>query len=236
MGLRHTSGMFWLTAVVCMVVSPAIAQVKIGEIYDVKVEGYVIRDDVESPVKKPDPVYIGDLLGVHRRNSKLSVILSEGDDVPIEIRYGYMRLAGESGLIECQFKKGNFVIKGPPKPCKGSTPDILRLDEQGTLYEVDVQATNSLVFVFEGSVAVYSTNPEYPEPQLVHAGEWVRARKGEKIPKPQRFMWPPTPSSGSKECIYSNCKQTDNVLIPPPPVYTPWILTPPPDPNPPGQF
>ena len=189
MGLKCTKGIFCLITIACMAVTPAIAQVKIGEVYDVKVEAYVIRNDIESSIDKPDPVFVGDLLGVKRRNSKLSVILSEGDDVPIEIRYGYMRLAGDEELIECQFKKGNFVIKGPPQPCKGSTPDIGLIEEQGTLYEIDGQATNSRVFVFEGSGAVYSTNPEYPEPQLLHAGEWVRARKGEPIPKPQRFMW-----------------------------------------------
>lgn len=234
MRLLRTAGLTSWFILNLTAVTSLMAQEKVGEVLDVKVEAFVIRDEVEESINKPDDIFIGDLLGVHRRNSKLSVILSDSDNEPIEIRYGYMRLAGDAELIECQFKKGNFVIKGPPQPCIGSTPDIGKIEEQGTLYEIDVSASDSRVFVFEGAVAVYSTNPAYPDPRMVHAGEWVRARKGQPIPQPQKFMWAPGPGSGSSECIYSDCSLINKVPIPPPPVFTPRILLPPP-PNPPGQ-
>ena len=210
---------------------------KVGQVYDVKVEAFVIRDEVKTPVDKPDDVFLGDILGVDQRRSRLQIALTRSSERrPITIKYGRLRLAGVSELTECEMLEGVGVFEGPPKPCNVVSKDF-RLEENGTLYEVHVQAQDSRVFVYDGSVSVFSTNPAYPQPQLVQAGEWVRARKGEPIPAPTKFLLPgfaAGPGSGSTECIYSNCKFTDDVRIPPREVfpYQP-LITPPP--NPPGR-
>ena len=210
---------------------------KVGQVYDVKVEAFVIRDEVKTPVDKPDEVFLGDILGVDQRRSRLQIALTKSSERrPITIKYGRLRLAGSSELTECEMLDGVGVFEGPPKPCNVVSKDF-RLEENGTLYEVHVQAQDSRVFVYDGSVSVFSTNPAYPQPQLVQAGEWVRARKGEPIPTPTKFVLPgfaAGPGSGSTECIYSNCKITDKVPISTTRIFTPQPLIPPP-PNPPGR-
>ena len=210
---------------------------KVGQVYDVKVEAFVIRDEVKTPVDKPDDVFLGDILGVDQRRSRLQIALTRSSERrPITIKYGRLRLAGVSELTECEMLEGVGVFEGPPKPCNVVSKDF-RLEENGTLYEVHVQAQDSRVFVYDGSVSVFSTNPAFPQPQLVQAGEWVRARKGEPIPAPTKFMLQGVaagPGSGSTECIYSNCKIVDEVPISMPPEFPPPALAPPP-PNPPGR-
>lgn len=210
---------------------------KVGQVYDVKVEAFVIRDEVKTPVDKPDDVFLGDILGVDQRRSRLQIALAKSSERrPITIKYGRLRLAGISELTECEMLDGVGVFAGPPKPCNVVSKDF-RLEENGTLYEVHVQAQDSRVFVYDGSVSVFSTNPAYPQPQLVQAGEWVRARMGEPIPAPTKFMLQGVaagPGSGSTECIYSNCKITDEVPISMPPEFPPPALISPP-PNPPGR-
>ena len=210
---------------------------KVGQVYDVKVEAFVIRDEVKTPVDKPDDVFLGDILGVDQRRSRLQIALTRSSERrPITIKYGRLRLAGISELTECEMLDGVGVFEGPPKPCNVVSKDF-RLEENGTLYEVHVQAQDSRVFVCDGSVSVFSTNPAYPQPQLVQAGEWVRARKGEPIPAPTKFLLQGVaagPGSGSTECIYSNCKIVDEVPISMPPEFPPPALIPPP-PNPPGR-
>ena len=210
---------------------------KVGQVYDVKVEAFVIRDEVKTPVDKPDDVFLGDILGVDQRRSRLQIALTRSSERrPITIKYGRLRLAGISELTECEMLEGVGVFEGPPKPCNVVSKDF-RLEENGTLYEVHVQAQDSRVFVYEGSVSVFSTNPAYPQPQLVQAGEWVRARKGEPIPAPTKFLLQSVaagPGSGSTECIYSNCKIVDEVPVSLPPNFPPPALISPP-PNPPGR-
>jgi hypothetical protein len=210
---------------------------KVGQVYDVKVEAFVIRDEIKTPVDKPDDVFLGDILGVDQRRSRLQIALTRSSERrPITIKYGRLRLAGISELTECEMLDGVGVFEGPPKPCNVVTKDF-RLEEDGTLYEVHVQAQDSRVFVYDGSVSVFSTNPAYPQPQLVQAGEWVRARKGEPIPAPTKFMLQGVaagPGSGSTECIYSNCNIVDDVRSDPPEGNPFQPLIPPP-PNPPGR-
>lgn len=243
----HSSGnnflvMLLLGSGMLAVAQPGIAQNVVGQVSDVENYAYVIRNgNDENEIKKPDDVRLGDIVGVNKRprGSKLTIQFKKrgGTEAPwLEInRGGRVKLESiNDAIVKCELDHGSYTVNGPPQPCEPVTPDIGRIEDEHTRYEIDVQASSTRVFVHEGAVSVFSTNPDYPEPRLVSAGEWVRARKGEEIPPPKRFTMALGPGSGSSECIYSDCKLVNSLLIPARPVVTPGVLIPPP-PNPPGR-
>lgn len=133
----------------------------------------------------------------------------------------------EGGLVRVEEALENYTV----------VTDLITTEPWGTVYEVLAAARESRVYVYEGSVRVTSTDPRFPEPVVVSAGEWVRAHKGEPISEPKVFILSRArvdPGSGASECIYSNCKTIDDLRIPEPPIYTPGVLVPPP-PTPPGR-
>ena len=133
----------------------------------------------------------------------------------------------EGGLVRVEEALENYTV----------VTDLITTEPWGTVYEVLAAARESRVFVYEGSVRVTSTDPRFPEPVIVSAGEWVRAPKGEPISAPKVFILSRArveSGSGASECIYSNCKIIDDPRIPEPPVFTPGVLVPPP-PSPPGR-
>ena len=233
-------GKIVLTILLLLVGSSAIGQKKVGQVSDVDMEAWVERDGDVTELSQKEPFNLGDTLFVEEYpdNNKLTLLFEndEGEKFDtIELGSGgKVSLSGDnSSSVICDFVGGNHLIKG--KPCKGVYRDGVLVVNQ-TIYEVDIRAKSTRLFVYEGSVSVYSnsTNPEHAEPRHVHAGEWVRFSKGEPIPKPQKFTMAIGPGSGSTECIHSDCKLVNNVLIPERPVVTPSVLIPPP-PNPPGR-
>ena len=151
----------------------------------------------------------------------------------IKVRNGSLQLTRTDDELTCHVLKGTVQFakkrykKGTAKLCTvlaGTTKE----ESEGTNFLVNIKGNKTSVFVIEGTVAVSSTEPEFQEedPVLVHTGEWLRAEKGRSIPPPQRFRLSDA-GSGSSECIYSNCKVTDNILIPRQPVFRPVLLPPP---------
>lgn len=133
----------------------------------------------------------------------------------------------EGGLVRVEGSLENYAV----------ITDLIETSPFGTIYEVLAEARESRVYVYEGVVVVTSTDPRFPEEVVVNAGEWVRAREGEPISAPKVFILSRArfdPGSGASECIYSNCKIIDKVLVPELPYSTPNYLVPP-DPNPPGR-
>ena len=225
--------------------SPAISQEQVGEVSDRTGKAWVIRENafdgetLEQPIDKPEAVYYKDMLGAGE-DSVLKISLFDGDS-EITISAGSAHLAEWDKLtkvIKVRLENGILLYEhfgDVEGPCVGTS--LAEIECLGTVVEVHAQAYESRVFVYEGKALVSSTDPGIMETQLLHAGEWVRSRKGEPIPPPQRFITGEVaagPGSGSTQCIHSNCKITDEVLIPPPPVFTPPALAPPP-PNPPGR-
>ena len=155
----------------------------------------------------------------------------------IDIESGRIHLLDDPGGAPIARVEGGLVrVEGALEEYTVVT-DLITTEPWGTTYEVLAAARESRVFVYEGSVRVTSTDPRFPEPVVVNAGEWVRAREGEPVSAPQVFILSRArvePGSGSSECIYSNCKIIDDPRIPEPPVYTPGVLVPPP-PTPPGR-
>ncbi len=157
---------------------------------------------------------------------------------------GRLRLTGNVDDPVCELIDGTAVFRsegsedrdfqtGDPVSCKFTT-EAAGHTHEGTEFVLTARGHESSVFVMEGVVEVTSSDPEkFPGVQLVHAGEWLRARKGMPIPPPQRWKRS-GPGSGSSNCITSNCRLTDEVPIPFPPVVTPQALPPPPF-NPPGK-
>lgn len=133
----------------------------------------------------------------------------------------------EGGLVRVEGSLENYTV----------VTDLITTEPWGTIYEVIAEARESRVYVYEGAVAVTSTDPRFAEPVIVNAGEWVRAPEGEPVSKPRVFILGRArfdPGSGASDCIYSNCKIIDDPQIPEQPDYTPGVLIPPP-PNPPGR-
>lgn len=148
-------------------------------------------------------------------------LLDDEDGAPLA------RFKGELGLVRVEDALPGYTLV---------TPHASFVD-WGTTFEVLTEARESRVYVYEGIVAVTSTDPRFPEVVLVQAGEWARAREGEPISAPKVFILSRArfdPGSGASDCVYSNCKVIDDPRIPEQPVYTPGVLIPPP-PNPPGR-
>ena len=207
--------------------------------------------DNKEPLEKDAPFFIGDKLGPDLKASnplltlqfdckRLRLKCAKTPDLKLDSGSVEMVFANNPGGVQesfliCDLKSpGHYRMAGEPAPCQYVTKDG-KIVKRGTVLEVDVRYNNTRVFVFEGWVEVYSTDTvNHPDPRAVHAGEWVSFSEGKEIPKPKRFTMAIDPGSGSTECIYSDCKLVNNVLIPERPVVTPSVLIPPP-PNPPGR-
>ena len=238
MRLYHSTSKVLLTMFFLVIGTPAVAQNEIGKVEDVKSSAWVERDGNEVKIAKTDAIRLGDTVFVKNRPKpnkvKLKFEMSAGDEHgSIELmRGGKVRFFGETGSeVKCEYLNDGHLIVG--KPCEPIVKDG-RLEVTHTIYELDIQPRSTRLFVYEGSVSVYSTDTSFPDPRVVHAGEWVRFSEGKEIPKPKRFTLAIGPGSGSTECIYSDCKLVNSVLIPSRPVVTPEALIPPP-PNPPGR-
>lgn len=251
MGLISRLGKVHLAVLIFMAISPAMAEKKIGQITKDSDPGYVIREKVQKDIGFPEDIELGDALGVFESGDELRISFentyntsqeARGEDqkkrTEVTVNYGVVKLASsDKGVMEfeCVLDRGSSAIfEHPPHTCRPVVPDASNVSAEGTRYQVDVMARDTRISVYEGVVSITSTNANYPEPRHVHAGEWVRFRKGEPIPKPKKFTMAIGPGAGSTECIYSDCKLVDSVLIPSRPVVTPGELIPPP-PNPPGQ-
>lgn len=253
MRLRHRSYKICLVLLFGFItVSTTEAQILAGSAKNIKGEAYrYVNENDDNPKKEPleidDEVFVGDKLGPNVLNGSVLTIefaceyLSlVCDKTPmLKLDQGSVELIFNEGnnqesFLICDLTVGHYLMEGEPAPCQYVTKDGTVV-KRGTVLEMDVSATDTRVFVFEGWIEVFSTDTvKYPDPREVHAGEWVRFRKGEPIPKPKKFTMAIGPGSGSTECIYSDCKLVDSVLIPSRPVVTPGELIPPP-PNPPGQ-
>lgn len=150
-----------------------------------------------------------------------SLYLHEDKDARIaELSGGLVRVEGET---EGYNVWTNLVVTNP----------------FGTVFEVEARARESRVFVYDGMVSVSSRDPRFPDPVVVLAGQWVRAREGEGVSEPQTFILAGSGldeelGSGGADCFDSDCTFVNKVPIPPPPVFTPDVKVPPP-PNPPGR-
>jgi hypothetical protein len=213
----------------------------VGQVVSYKADRSFIYHEVSAANPSPQEAIDGNIFVHHtdvleaKDKGKIEVKLIPSGN--IEIESGRMHLLDgpdggpvarvEGGLVRVEGELDNYTV----------VTDLITTDPWGTIYEVIAEPRESRVFVYEGTVAVTSTNPRYAEPVLVRAGEWVRAREGEPVSEPKVFILSKVrrgPGSGASECIYSNCKINDNVLIPERPVVTPGVLIPPP-PNPPGR-
>jgi ferric-dicitrate binding protein FerR (iron transport regulator) len=216
--------------------SPAVAEAEVGKIDSAEPGAFAIRGETRSTVENDASVLLDDILG-STQNTGLRISLADnGGDVAVSFRNGSLALRGRDKLAEIEITEGVVLVEKKPPEIRVTSKDIGDITTIETLYEVHVQAQDSRVFVYEGKVLVSSADSPFPA-EKVGAGEWVRVRKGEKIDGPYQFFvgdLAAGPGSGSAECIYSNCKLTDKVPVPPPPVFTPQVLLPPP-PNPPGQ-
>ncbi len=168
--------------------------------------------------------------------------LDPAGDTEIKMRNSRMKLLkDETGLV-CEVTKGLVQFtrdtakrfrKGVSELCEVLAAKV-RLDPDGTDFVVKARPTEASIFVMEGKVHVTNLSAGFAgDEKTVHAGQWLRARADEALPDPARFR-PRNARTGGTECIYSNCTLTDKIPIPPPPVFTPGVLIPPP-PNPPAQ-
>lgn len=160
----------------------------------------------------------------------------------IEMEDASLELVGDAEKLVCKIYDGTVRFNGETKQeldeqeketgCCVETP-AGKACPFGTDFIVQSKGYETSVFVMQGVVSVTSNNANFPEEQRVHPGEWVSFRKDEPVPVPQGYRRSDA-RSGSPDCIYSNCKLTDLVLIPPPANPSPGILIPPPF-NPPGR-
>ena len=179
-------------------------------------------DDPETPDKRGILQFNLDL-------ARLTEVIVRKGTVQLERMADQRLICHVTGRVQFERKR---VRKRPAKSCDVLAGGV-NFRHFNTKFLIDARGYETSLFVMDGSVEVSSVNPKFPEKQMVHAGEWLVARKDEPIPEPKRYRRSDA-RSGSTECIYSNCKITDKVPIPPPPVFTPQVLIPPP-PNPPGQ-
>lgn len=234
------AGLSFLTLLVSTAAFPQEGEV-VGQVVSFKPDRSFIYHEVSAAQPSPQEPIDGNILVHHtdvleaKDKGKIEIKLIPSGN--IEIESGRMHLLDDAGGAQIARVEGGLVrVEGALENYMVVT-DLITTDPWGTIYEVLAEARESRVFVYEGTVTVRSKDPRFPEDVVVRAGEWVRAREGEAVSDPQVFIisdFRPGPGSGASECIYSNCKIIDNVLIPEQPVYTPGVLIPPP-PNPPGR-
>jgi hypothetical protein len=192
------------------------------------------RPAPQEPIEANVEVHHTDVLEA-RDDGKIEVKLIPSGQIDIES--GRIHLLDDPGGAPVARVEGGLVrVEGSLENYTVVT-DLITTEPWGTIYEVLAEARESRVYVYEGAVAVTSTDPRFPEPVIVKAGEWVRARQGEPVTEPRVFILSRArfdPGSGASDCIYSNCKIIDDPRIPEQPDYTPGVLIPPP-PTPPGR-
>lgn len=253
MPLRNKSLKTCLVLLFILTTGTATAQDKKRAGQAIDVVGKAIRyleGDATETLNKGDNFFTGDKLGPDLSATK-SVLTLQFDCKRLRLKCAKTPdLKLDSGSVELVFKKnpdnvqesflicdlspGHYRMEGNPAPCQYVTKDG-KIIKRGTVLEVDVRARYTRVFVLEGWVEIYSIGTSNDsKPQSVYAGEWVQFSEGKPIPKPQRFTMAIGPGSGSTECIYSDCKLVNSVLIPERPAVTPSVLLPP-NPNPPGR-
>jgi hypothetical protein len=200
---------------------------------------FIYRDVTTTNVSKQEPIddyidiYQSDALEV-KKGSELKFNLYTGGS---EITVGAGRLHlldGDDGAVLGKVEGGLTRVNDSGEHKFTLVTDLVVTDPYGTIYEVYAMPDESRVYVYDGEVAVTSTDQRFTETVYVSAGEWVRARKGQAISPKKRFIVAAGPGSGSSACIYSNCKITDDPRIPLDPVVTPQVLIPP-NPNPPAR-
>ncbi len=212
----------------------SISQVNIGSVTDATFKSSRNSEDFEIPLKNPKPVKTGDLLTAYGEKSWFLLDLDVLGSL-VMVTDGSLELVGTDAGLECRitgfvvFKDYEFTaddVQGSSLCSAWANPGIY--DPNGTKYMIHAQGYQSSVFVFEGEVAVTRTEPEFQglDPVIVHAGEWLLSREGMPIQKPQKFRRS-DPGSGNSECIYSNCKITDDLRNPGEPPRRPPLPSPP---------
>lgn len=200
---------------------------------------FIYRDVSAHAVSQQEPIisnikiYEFDALEAYE-DSEIKFNLYAGGPQGVVSSGEFIFLGQRDGVVLGKVESGLTRIDDPGDHSIVLITDFITTEPYGTLYEVYALPEESRVYVYDGEVAVTSTDPRFTDTIYVHAGEWVRARKGQTISPKKRFMIATGPGSGSSACIYSNCKITDDPRIPLEPVVTPQVLIPP-NPNPPSR-
>ena len=166
----------------------------------------------------------------------LQMNLEDKRNTLVILRSGSLRVTEEADERICHVT-GKVLFSG--KPVRDTGPEACDVLAGGfyfrhlsTEFLIDARGIETSLFVIEGSVEVFSEDPDVPERQVVVAGEWLVTRRGEPIPEPMRYRRTDV-VSGSSECIYSWCRITRD-LLPDERIGDMRVLIPPP-PNPPGR-
>ena len=223
-----------------LTVSVAHSRDVVGQVSEFEEErSFIYRDVTATNVSKQEP--IDDYIDIYQSDA---LEVSDGSELKFnlytggsEITVGAGRLHlldGDDGAVLGKVEGGLTRVVDSGEHKFTLVTDLIVTDPYGTTYEVIDLPEESRVYVYDGEVAVTSTDARFTETVYVGAGEWVRARKGQAISPKKRFIVAAGPGSGSSACIYSNCKITDDPRIPLEPLVTPLILIPP-GPNPPGR-
>ena len=196
--------------------------------------GLLIEEEDDKP-----PVWINDKFSAPE-SGKITLILPDVD-TSIEMEDATLKIAGTKEKLICDLLDGEAKFNGKSRRELEEDEEqvgcCIRTNKKeactgGTEFLVRANGYQSSLFVIEGKVQITSDNPEHSQ-RWVREGEWVQFRRDGPIPPPQRYRLSDA-RSGSTDCIYSNCKLSELVLIPAPPFITPQILFPPPF-NPPGR-
>ncbi len=222
----------------------------VGSIARLVGQADVVRnDEPPAPIAESDDVFRSDEL-MTRADSLIEVALNDGSRFTLDENSRvaiaeYVTGSAPQSLLE--LARGR--LRSSVSNTFSDQRDAYRVQTregvmgvQGTEFDVLAIPRETVVYVYEGVVSATSRDPAYPESRILRAGDFVRIRLGEPIPRPSRFVGTDAADdaigSGSGPALIAGGDQGEDptVTVPETPdqINDDGVRVPP-DPNPPTE-